>query len=236
MLRLLCLLAACTLLGACATTRGPDGQVSDPLEPLNRSVLSFNETFDEYLFAPVARGYQAVMPLPARAGISNFFGNIEDLWTGVNNLLQGKPADAASDGGRLLINSTLGILGFFDVATEFGLNKHKEDFGQTLGRWGVGAGPYIEIPFLGPSTLRDGAALVLDFQADPLIYATNSQARRNQLFILRAVDTRQQLLGLETTLDEAATDKYVFRRNFFLRKREADINDGRRQPREDDFE
>lgn len=236
MLRVLSVLAACVVLGGCATTRGPDATVSDPLEPLNRSVLSFNETFDEYLFAPIARGYQAVMPLPARAGISNFFGNIEDLWTGVNNLLQGKPAEAASDGGRLLVNSTLGILGFFDVASEIGLDKHKEDFGQTLGKWGMASGPYIEIPFLGPSTLRDGAALFLDFKADPVIYATNSQARRNQLFVLRAIDTRQQLLGLETTLDEAATDKYLFRRNFFLRKREADINDGRRQPRDDDFE
>lgn len=236
MLRVLSVLAACVVLGGCATTRGPDATVSDPLEPLNRSVLSFNETFDEYLFAPIARGYRAVMPLPARAGISNFFGNIEDLWTGVNNLLQGKPAEAASDGGRLLVNSTLGILGFFDVASEIGLDKHKEDFGQTLGKWGMASGPYIEIPFLGPSTLRDGAALFLDFKADPVIYATNSQARRNQLFVLRAIDTRQQLLGLETTLDEAATDKYLFRRNFFLRKREADINDGRRQPRDDDFE
>lgn len=223
-------------LAGCATAPGADTPVSDPLEPVNRGVLSFNETVDDYVMAPVARGYKAVMPLPARVGVSNFFSNVEDLWTGVNNLLQGKPADAASDVGRVLLNSTVGVLGFFDVASEFGLDKHKEDFGQTLGKWGMASGPYIELPFLGPSTLRDGTALFLDFKADPIIYATNSQARRNQLFILRAIDTRQQLLGLETTMDQAATDKYIFRRNFYLRKREADVNDGRRAPREDDFD
>lgn len=224
------------LLSGCATTRGPDQQVSDPLEPFNRKVLSFNDTVDDYFLRPVAKGYKAVMPLPARVGVSNFFSNLRDVWTGANNLLQGKPAEASSDVGRVLVNSTLGILGLFDVASEFGLDKHDEDFGQTLGKWGMASGPYIELPLLGPSTLRDGSALFVDFYADPLSHEPDRVAIRNRLYGLRLIDTRQQLLGADTTLDEASTDKYIFRRNFFLRKREADINDGRRAQREDDFE
>lgn len=221
-------------LAGCATARGPQEGANDPFEPFNRKVLVFNEKADQYVLKPVAQGYQAVTPLPARVGVSNFFANLSDAWTGVNNLLQGKPGSAASDVGRVLLNSTVGIFGVFDVASEFGLPKHDEDFGQTLGKWGVASGPYLELPLLGPSTVRDGVARFADSFGDPLGYEPDRVAHRNQLRGLRLIDTRQQLLGLEKTMDEAATDTYVFRRNFYLRKREADINDGRRAPRQDD--
>lgn len=218
------------LLSACATNGG--GSANDPLEPLNRKVMVFNDKADEYFLKPVAKGYQAAVPLPARVGVSNFFSNLSDVWTAFNNLLQGKPGNALSDSGRFLLNSTVGIFGVFDVASEAGLEKHDEDFGQTLGVWGVGPGPFLELPLLGPRTLRDTGSLFVDSYGDLVSYP-ESVATRNQLRFLRLIDTRVSLLGTEKTLDEAATDKYVFIRDFYLRKREADINDGRRPKREE---
>jgi phospholipid-binding lipoprotein MlaA len=230
------ILAAALVLPGCASTNGSQGGVSDPLEPINRPIVAFNEALDGYVLAPVARGYKAATPLPARVWVSNFFNNLGDVWTGFNNLLQAKPAEAASDVGRVLVNSTFGILGFFDVASEIGLEKHDEDFGQTLGTWGVGPGPYVELPIFGPSTLRDGVSrFAVDRFGDPLRYEPENIAVRNGLNVLRVVDGRQQVLGLEKTLDDAAADTYTFRRNFFLRKREADVNDGKRKRRDDDF-
>ncbi|MDP3036345.1 MAG: VacJ family lipoprotein, partial [Rhodocyclaceae bacterium] len=143
------------LLGGCATSGNP----KDPIEGYNRAMYGFNEAVDTVLIKPVAQGYDAVLPAPVRTGVTNFFGNIADLFIGVNNLFQGKPDQAASDLGRVLINSTIGILGLFDVATEAGLEKHEEDFGQTFGRWGVGNGAYVVLPIFGPRTVRDTAGL-----------------------------------------------------------------------------
>jgi len=137
-------------LAACATGGNP----KDPWEGVNRKVFVFNEKLDAWVLKPVAQGYDAAAPLPVRTGVSNVFGNVEDIWIGLNNLLQGKPVEALSDLGRFTINSTLGILGVFDVATELGLEKHEEDFGQTLGVWGVGDGPYVMLPFFWSSHVK----------------------------------------------------------------------------------
>jgi len=136
------------VLGACATTTQQNERVAriDPLEPMNRAIFTFNENLDQYLVKPAAEAYKFVLPDPARRGVTNFFSNIGDIFVAANNLLQGKPQEATSDVGRFLVNSTIGILGFFDVATDIGLDKHKEDFGQTLGVWGVSDGPYLVLP------------------------------------------------------------------------------------------
>ncbi|KAF7599071.1 MAG: ABC transporter [Candidatus Dactylopiibacterium carminicum] len=230
-LRLL-LALVCLGLSACASVPGERPDV-DPWEGINRKVFAFNETLDKHALRPVAQGYEKVVPLPARTGVSNFFGNIEDLWTGVNNLLQGKPVDGGVDFGRFALNSTVGILGFFDVASEMELDKHEEDFGQTLGRWGVGSGPYLMLPFLGPSTVRDGFGKGADFLASPTQQIPGWQTRTG-LTALGLINTRAQLLGADAALEQAALDKYAYLRDFYLQRRLSQIYDGR-PPREDDF-
>ncbi len=178
--------AAATVLAGCATSGNP----KDPIEGYNRAMFSFNETVDKAVIKPVAQGYNYVTPQPVQTGVSNFFGNLADIWTSVNNLLQGKPGDALSDAGRVLINSTVGILGLFDVATPMGLEKHEEDFGQTLGRWGVGDGAYVVLPILGPRTVRDTVGLAADIYTDPVRDADAHRGYRNTAIALRAIDTR----------------------------------------------
>lgn len=222
--------AALALLAGCAST---GGNPADPLEPVNRGIYAFNDKLDRYALKPVAQGYQAAVPLPARTGVSNFLGNIEDVWTGLNNLLQGKPREGASDFGRVAINSTLGILGVFDLASEMGLEKHEEDLGQTLGRWGVGPGPYLMLPFLGPTTLRDSSnTLCRAFIADPVKEITRIPVR-NSVMAVRVVNARAQLLGADQALDSAAIDRYAYLRDFYLKSRQSQVYDGR-PPREDD--
>lgn len=220
------------LLGGCAST---GGNPADPWEGVNRKVFVFNDKLDTYALKPVAQGYKAATPLPARTNISNFFGNVEDLWIGVNNLLQGKPKDGASDFGRFAVNSTIGILGFFDIASEIGLDKHDEDFGQTLGVWGAGNGPYMVLPLFGPSTLRDTGGLIVD----RLAYNPNAMiervAVRNSLSGTKLVNMRAQYLGAENALDEASLDKYVFMRNFHLQRRRSQIFDGNPPREKEDF-
>ncbi len=215
-------------LSACA---GTGGHPKDPLEPLNRATFSFNETADRYVMRPVAQVYD-LAPLPVKVGVGNFFGNLGDFWIGVNNLLQGKFVDGLSDGGRLLINSTVGIFGIFDIATEMGLEKHDEDLGQTLGRWGVGDGPYLVLPLLGPSNLRDTVGLVGDLNVDP-IWGVEDIGERNRLTALRFINRRAQLLGADTTADQAALDKYGYMRSFYIQYRRSQVYDGR-PPREKD--
>ena len=215
-------------LSACA---GTGGHPKDPLEPLNRATFSFNETTDRYVMRPVAQVYD-LAPLPVKVGVGNFFGNLGDFWIGVNNLLQGKFVDGLSDGGRLLINSTVGIFGIFDIATEMGLEKHDEDLGQTLGRWGVGDGPYLVLPLLGPSNLRDTVGLVGDLNVDP-IWGVEDIGERNRLTALRFINRRAQLLGADTTADQAALDKYGYMRSFYIQYRRSQVYDGR-PPREKD--
>ena len=215
-------------LSACA---GTGGHPKDPLEPLNRATFSFNESADRYVMRPVAQVYD-LAPLPVKVGVGNFFGNLGDFWIGVNNLLQGKFVDGLSDGGRLLINSTIGIFGIFDIATELGLEKHDEDLGQTLGKWGVGDGPYLVLPLLGSSNLRDTVGLVGDLNADPIL-GVDDVGDRYRLAGLRLINRRAQLLGADTTAEQAALDKYGYMRSFYIQYRRNQVFDGR-PPREKD--
>ena len=169
-------------------------------------------------------------PSRCRPGVGNFFGNIADVFIAVNNLLQGKPADAASDAGRFLLNTTIGVLGVFDVATPAGLEKHDEDFGQTFGRWGVGEGAYVVWPFIGSRTVRDTAGYVVDVAVDP-VWNVDHVPTRNSLAVLRLVDTRASLLPAEKVIDDAALDKYTYMRDAYLQRRKSLVYDGN-PPRE----
>ena len=226
----LLLLGALGGLGGCATTGGnPD----DPLERYNRAMFSFNDDVDKAIIKPVASGYKAVMPEFARTGVTNFFANLGDVWIGVNNMLQGKVGAGVSDFGRFAINTTVGILGLFDVASNAGLEKHNEDFGQTLGRWGMGSGAYVVLPFLGPSSVRDGfSLLVVDWHGDPLWYVGNVPTR-NELYGVRVVDTRANLLEASQLMEEAALDRYSYLRGAYLQRRRSLVYDGN-PPREPD--
>lgn len=221
-------LAFCGMLGGCATSGNP----KDPVEGFNRATFAFNEGLDAVLIKPVAQGYDAILPLPVKTGVTNFFGNIADLFIGVNNLLQGKPDQAFSDLGRVVINSTVGILGLFDVASEAGIEKHEEDFGQTFGRWGMGDGAYVVIPVFGPRTVRDTAGLVLDMVADPVANLSDISTR-NSLVALRMIDARADLLPADKVIEEAALDKYAYVRDGYLQRRRNLIHDGN-PPREAD--
>ncbi len=226
----LLLLGALAALGGCATTGGnPD----DPLEGYNRAMFKFNDGVDKAIIKPVASGYKEVVPAFARTGVTNFFSNLGDVWIGINNVLQGKPGAGASDFGRFAINTTVGIFGLFDVASNAGLEKHNEDFGQTLGRWGVGSGPYVVLPILGPSTLRDGfSLLVVDWHGDPLWYVGNIPTR-NELVGTRLVDGRANLLDASRLAEEAALDRYAYLRSAYLQRRRSLVYDGN-PPREPD--
>lgn len=215
-------------LAGCAATSGPADDHSaavDPLEPFNRSVHAFNDTVDQAVLRPVAKGYETVVPEPVRFAVGNFFGNLADVWTAVNQLLQGKPIEATSDLYRVLINSTLGLAGVVDLASAIGIEKHHEDFGQTLAVWGVPSGPYLVLPFLGPSTLRDAPARAVDIVADPL-REIDSHGRRNNLWLTRVIDDRSRLFSAERLLDGAALDKYSFTRDAWLQRRRNLVHDG----------
>jgi phospholipid-binding lipoprotein MlaA len=219
--------AMCVLaLAGCATATDP----RDPLEPLNRGIYKFNDTVDKAVIKPVAQGYKAVLPTPVRTGVTNFFANIDDLLIGVNNVLQFKLHEAASDLARIIFNTTMGIGGIFDVATKFGLEKHNEDFGQTLGYWGVGDGPFLMLPFLGPSNVRDTVGLAATFYVDP-VPNLDHVPTRNTLLAVRFIDRRAQLLDAEKILDEAALDPYTFLRDAYIQQRLNAVYDGN-PPRE----
>lgn len=204
----------------------------DPLEPLNRGVYAFNDALDNVVMKPLATGYQAVLPQFVRTGVTNFFSNLDDVTVIVNGILQLKIPQALSDTGRLLINSTIGVLGLFDVATHFGLEKHNEDFGQTLGYWGIGNGPYLVLPFVGPSSFRDGVGRWVDWKTDPVRWEDHIRTR-NQFLGLRIVNNRANLLDSEKVLDAAAIDRYAFLRDAYLQRRRNLIYDGN-PPREKD--
>ncbi|MDO8789099.1 MAG: VacJ family lipoprotein [Sulfuritalea sp.] len=219
-------MVAVGLLAGCATSGNP----KDPIEGFNRAMFAFNEGLDAAIVKPVATGYEAVLPTPIRTGVTNFFSNIEDLFIGVNNLLQGKVPEAISDLGRVAINTTAGLLGVIDWASDAGLEKHDEDFGQTFGRWGVGNGAYVVIPVFGPRTARDTVGLVLDVAVDPV--ANHKPTRtRDVALALRLVNDRANLLPADKVIEEAALDKYSYMRDAYLQRRRNLIHDGN-APRE----
>lgn len=215
-------LVAASLLALAGCAAGPLAR--DPFEPVNRQVMRFNEGVDSVAFRPLATVYKEKVPPLIRTGVSNFFGNISDAWSFVNSLLQGKLQNAEENLARVHLNTMFGLGGIFDVASEFNIERHREDFGQTLGRWGVPAGPYIVLPLLGPSTLRDTVALPVDRKADPL-HDIDPWTAQTSLYLLRAVDARANLLRASSVLDEAALDKYSFIRDAYLQKRRAEIFD-----------
>jgi len=224
------LCAALLLAGSLAGCATSGGNPADPLEPLNRAVFGFNDAADRVLIKPVAKGYRAVVPGPVRTGVSNFFSNLEDVWISVNDVLQGKFKQGLEDFGRVIFNSTFGVAGLFDPASDAGLKKHNEDFGQTLGAWGVGSGPYVVLPILGPSSFRDGFGLLLDTRAD-LVFQIDGVPVHNSLYATRAISNRANLLDASDVLEAAALDKYAFVRDAWLQHRRDLVYDGN-PPRE----
>ncbi len=217
------------VLTACASTNvaGAGSDPRDPYENYNRAMFEFNRKVDDNLLKPVATGYAAVLPSFVRTAVGNFFANIGDVWTSVNNYLQGKPKDGTTDAVRVVFNSTIGVAGLIDVATPMGLPKHEEDFGQTLGVWGAKSGPYVVLPFFGSSTVRDTFAKPLDLYADPLTASSNVPVRaKNSGRALRIVDDRAALLDTGTLMEGAALDPYQFFRDAYLQRRESRIRDG----------
>ena len=204
------------VLQGCATA--PNTNPRDPWESFNRQVHGFNEGLDEAFVKPVAIAYQDVTPALLRTGVSNFFGNLSDVWSLVNNVLQLKPKESFETFARVGVNTTIGLAGLFDVATDFNLEKYNEDFGQTLGRWGVPTGPYLVLPLMGPSTLRDTAALPVNWRGN-LIGGVDDSVVRYSLTALRVVDLRAGLLRTSRMIDSAALDKYSFTRDAYLQRR-----------------
>ncbi len=225
-------LAACIMAFAVSSGAFAEDNPRDPYEGFNRSMFAVNEAVDKYAAKPVAQVYDKAVPLSVKAGVGNFFGNASDFWVGVNSALQGKFADAGTDIGRLLVNSTIGIFGLFDVASELGLERHDEDFGQTLAVWGVDDGGYLFWPIIGPRTARDTAGWAVDSYVDPAL-GVRPIAVRNSLAALRFVDIRASLLPSDTVVEEAALDKYAYIRDAYLQRRRNQVFDGR-PPRLDD--
>ncbi len=208
------------LVSGCAS--GPQTNPTDPLEPFNRKMFDLNEGIDKAVLKPVAQGYQTMMPRPVRLGVSNFFNNLEDLWSSLNGALQLRPKVAADDFMRFSVNTVLGLGGVLDVASELGIERYNEDFGKTLGRWGVRSGPYIVLPLFGPTTLRDSTTILIENRYDPVTHLDPTRLE-NGVTVLRLVDTRAGLLRLTNMLDDMALDKYSFTRDAYLQKRRAEI-------------
>lgn len=220
MRRCLAVLLLGGLLAGCAT--GPDANPRDPLEPFNRGVSSFNEAVDEAVLKPVATVYRDVAPDPVRTGVSNFFGNLRDVWSAVNAALQLRPLEATENALRFGVNTVFGLGGVLDIASEMGIERTTLDFGQTLGRWGVPAGPYLVLPLFGPSSVRDAAGFGVEARGD-LVGNIDHIPTRNSLTALRIVDTRANLLRATSMLEGAALDKYSFTRDFYLQRRQNQI-------------
>lgn len=221
-----------SLLSGCATT-SQVSDANDPYQGWNRNVQTFNDHFDDYVMKPTAKGYQWLMPDFADQGISNFFSNLSDIGVTANDALQGKFAQSGSDGARFLLNTTAGVGGFVDVGSMLDLPKHNEDFDQTLGFWGVGTGPYLVLPFFGPSSVRGVVGLVGDAAMNPISYtgiyfSSNglASAVSGGLGLLKAVDYRADNLGKEKVVSEAALDRYDFFKNAYFSNRNYLVKDG----------
>ncbi|WP_186094904.1 MlaA family lipoprotein [Burkholderia gladioli] len=210
--------AAVAAMSGCATVQTPTK--GDPFEGFNRTMYKFNDTVDTYALKPVAKGYQWAVPQPVRDSVTNFFSNIGDVYIAANNLVQLRIADGVGDIMRVVINTVFGVGGLFDVATVAKLPKHTADFGLTMGHYGVPSGPYVVLPFLGPSTVRDTAGLAVDYAGNPLTYVS-PDALSWSLFGVNLINTRANLLGAGDVLDAAAIDKYSFVRNAYLQRRQS---------------
>lgn len=221
--------SALLVLQGCAT--GPNANPADPLEPFNRTVFNFNDSVDRAVLKPVATVYRDITPSPVRTGVSNFFGNISDVWSLVNNVLQLKPQESVETLMRVSVNTFLGFAGVLDIATEMRLQRHREDFGQTLGYWGIASGPYVVLPLLGPSTVRDAVGSVVDTEGD-LVRQLDNVPLRNSLYTLRLVDLRASFLGADDLLGEVALDKYSFTRDAYLQRRRSQIGRDAAEPEE----
>ena len=212
--RRLCCVALVVLSG-CATVQTPDER--DPWESMNRSVFSFNDKLDRIVLKPVATVYRDVVPSFARKGVHNFFGNLSDVRSAVNNALAGRKQETGDSISRVFVNTTVGVLGLFDVATDLKIERHKADFGTTLARWGVKPGPYVVLPLLGPATVREVAALPVDYRAN-LTNQFSEAATRDTLTLLNLVDTRATYLGASNAVEGAALDSYSFIRDVYLQR------------------
>jgi phospholipid-binding lipoprotein MlaA len=216
-------------LSGCATS----ADNRDPIEPVNRAVYSFNDGLDRAVLKPVAQGYRAVLPSPIRTGVTNFFSNLRDPWTALNQILQGKVEAGVTDFMRFVTNTTFGLVGVLDVASDAGMAKHQEDFGQTLGVWGLDTGPYVVLPLFGPSNVRDAAGTVVDsiayvpWNGPEWLDLDHHVAWRNSLTALDFINTRANLLDATNTLEEAALDKYSFVRDAYLQRRRSQVLDGK---------
>lgn len=209
------ILVAALCCAGCAT--GPNADPRDPLEPFNRAMFTVNDKLDTYVARPVAKAYQRVTPDPLRTAVTNAFNNLGDIGNALNNALQGKGVAAAESVMRVAINTVLGLGGLIDIASDAGLQRHPQDFGLTLGTWGVPSGPYLVLPFFGPSSVRDGTGMFADLWTDPVTYM--DPAWRNSLFALNVVNTRANLLGASDLLEQAALDRYSFVREGYLQRR-----------------
>ncbi|TKC88378.1 VacJ family lipoprotein [Trinickia terrae] len=221
-------LAAASALAGCAT--GPDRTPGDPLEPMNRVIFKVNDAVDRTIAVPVAKGYQKVTPQPIRTAVSNFFSNLGDVGNFANNLLQLKITDATEDLMRLTFNTVFGLGGLIDWATPAGLPKHHQDFGLTLGRWGVPSGPYLVLPLFGPSSFRDGVGRAADVYVNPLNFTSLDPEERVPLYVLQFVSARADLLGATNLLEAAALDKYSFVRDAYVQQRKALLNQNSSKP------
>jgi|SRR5690606_27023827 len=214
---------ALSMPGSVMAQESPKPANADPWEGFNRKVFAFNDVADRYVLKPVAKGYQAVTPQFVERGVHNMFGNLGEIRNVVNDLLQAKFQHGAQDAGRFVVNSTVGVLGFFDVASKIGLEAHDEDFGQTLGYWGLESGPYIVLPLLGPRTVRDAVGSIPDGYTDPVVMGVDHVPTRNQILGLRVVDVRASLLQAEELM---SGDRYIFMRDAYLQRRHFLVKDG----------
>ena len=225
-LRLVICVVLIVFISGCASTGARDER--DPIEGFNRSMYSFNQGMDKVLFNPIAKIYQAITPDFVEKSISNFFNNIDDISIIANDILQLKIGQAYMDTARFVFNSTLGLAGFRDVSSQMGLEKHDEDFGQTLAVWGVGAGPYIVAPIFGPTTLRDSTSFIVDdMLLNPVSYLNNNDALKAGILTTNFIDIKADLLTTNDLVNEAALDQYEFTKNAYFSRRESQINDGR---------
>ena len=228
--RLASVLVASLVLSACAST---GGRASDPFEPVNRAMYAINEPLDKHFFKPVAEAYVDYVPSPVRTAIRNYFNNIEDLFSGINGLLQGKLDKAGHDFGRVTINSGFGLAGLIDIASDAGIPRGEEDFGQTFGYWGIPQGPYLFVPLFGPTTVRDGSGYVLRAWWSPTL-EINDVGVRNVIFGLGAIDARAEALGTTSLIDQASLDPYTFVRRAYLQSRQYQVYDGKPPPEKDE--